>query len=65
MPTFPRLKSMGKTKVFAERRKQDEREKASDAKYVADANKKKENAENDQIPPLINANNAENTENAD
>ena len=56
---------MGKTKVFAERRKQDEREKASDAKYVADANKKKENAENDQIPPLINADNAENTENAD
>ena len=64
MPTFSRLKSMAKTKVFAERRKQDEREKASDAKYVADANKKKENAENDQIPPLINADNAENTENA-
>ena len=65
MPTFPRLKSMGKTKVFAERRKQDERERTSDAKYVAEANKKKENAENDQIPPLFNAENAENTHNAD
>ena len=65
MPTFPRLKSMGKTKVFAERRKQDERERTSDAKYVAEANKKKENADNDQIPPLFNADNAETTENAD
>ena len=65
MPTFPRLKSMAKTKVFAERRKQDERERTSDAKYVAEANKKKENADNDQIPPLFNADNAETTENAD
>ena len=40
MPSLPRLRSMAKTKVFAERRKQDEREKASDAKYVAEAQKK-------------------------
>ena len=40
MPTFSRLKSISKTKVFAERRKQDERERASDAMYVAEANKK-------------------------
>ena len=42
MPSLPRLRSMAKTKVFAERRKQDEREKASDAKYVAEAQKKKQ-----------------------
>ena len=36
-----------------------------DAKYVAEANKKKENAENDQIPPLFKPHNAENTDNAD
>ena len=65
MPTFSRLKSMGKTKVFAERRKQDERERASDAKYVAKANKKKKNADNYQIPPLFNVENAETTKNAD
>ena len=46
MPSLSRLRSMAKTKVFAERRKQDEREKASDAKYVAEANKKYENADN-------------------
>ena len=40
MPTFSRLKSMAKTKVFAERREKDERERASDTKYVAEANKK-------------------------
>jgi ATP-dependent DNA helicase PIF1 len=46
MPSLSRLRSMAKTKVFAERRKQDEREKASDAQYVAEANKKYENAGN-------------------
>ena len=38
MPSLPRLRGMAKTKVFAERRKQDERERTSDAKYVAKAN---------------------------
>ena len=48
MPTYPRLKSMAKTKIFAERRKQDEREKASDAKYVAKANEKSHNKEDSE-----------------
>ena len=42
MPTLPRLKAMAKTKIFAARKKQDEREKISDAKYVADANNEKQ-----------------------
>ena len=46
MPGLPRLRSMARTKVYAERRKQDERERASDAKYVAEANKKYQNADN-------------------
>ena len=50
MPTYPRLKSMAKTKIFAERRKQDEREKASDAKYVAQANEKNQNKEDSKKP---------------
>ena len=50
MPTYPRLKSMAKTKIFAERRKQDEREKASDAKYVAQANEKNQNKEDSEKP---------------
>ena len=39
---------MAKTKIFAERRKQDEREKASDAKYVAKANEKNHNKEDSE-----------------
>ena len=46
MPGLPRLRSMARTKVYAERRKQDERERTSDAKYVAEANKKYQNADN-------------------
>ena len=42
MPTHPRLKAMAKTKIFAARKKQDERERISDAKYVADANNEKQ-----------------------
>ena len=38
MPNLPRFRSMAKTTVFGERRKQDEREKASNAKYVAKVN---------------------------
>ena len=38
----PGLRSMAKTKVFAERRKQDERKKASDGKYVKEVQKKKQ-----------------------
>ena len=41
---------MAKTKIFAERRKQDEREKASDAKYVAQANEKNQNKEDSEKP---------------
>ena len=37
-----RLCAMAKTKIFAARKKQDEREKISDEKYVADANKNKQ-----------------------
>ena len=42
MPTHPRLKAMAKTKIFAARKKQDERERLSDEKYVAEANKDKQ-----------------------
>ena len=42
MPTCPRLKAMAKTKIFAARKNQDERERISDAKYVADANNEKQ-----------------------
>ena len=38
MPSLPKLRSMAKAKAFAERRTQDERERASDAKYVGKAN---------------------------
>ena len=38
-----RFYSMAKTKVFKERRKQDEREKISDEKYAEKARKKNEN----------------------
>ena len=41
---------MAKTKIFAERRKQDEREKASDAKYVAQAIQKNHNKEGSEKP---------------
>ena len=40
--THARLCAMAKTKIFAARKKQDEREKISDEKYVAEANKKKQ-----------------------
>ena len=40
MPSFPRFTSMRKTKIFAQRIKQDEKEKASDAKYAAIAKEK-------------------------
>ena len=40
--THARLCAMAKTKIFAARKKQDEREKISDDKYVAEANKNKQ-----------------------
>ena len=40
MPTYSRISSMRKTKVFAQRIKQDERERISDARYAALAKEK-------------------------
>ena len=40
--THARLCAMAKTKIFAARKKQDEREKISDERYVAEANKNKQ-----------------------
>ena len=43
MPHYGRFTGMAKSKVFAQRRKQDEREKISDAKYAQKAREKNEN----------------------
>ena len=47
MPHYGRFTGMAKSKVFAQRRKQDEREKISDAKYAQKAREKNENRESE------------------